>query len=255
MISNNTSPVNEFSPELWETIEKSIQIAIQSGAPRIAAFDADGTLWDQDAGETFFDWEIKNAGLKNLPPDPWAHYFALKKIDPITAYIWLAQINEGIKLSEVRDWAKTCFSEIKNWPVFESQKKLISFLRSFQFEVYIVTASIKWAVEPIASLVGVDSDHVLGVATETIDGIVTKQGVFPVTWRQGKADGLLAATRGARPILASGNTYGDIAMLETATHVRLAITTQNKPGGLFEEESKLAIEANQRGWLRHRFRE
>ena len=28
-------------------------------APRVAAFDCDGTLWSGDAGETFFDWEIK----------------------------------------------------------------------------------------------------------------------------------------------------------------------------------------------------
>ena len=27
--------------------------------PRVAAFDCDGTLWSGDAGERFFDWEIK----------------------------------------------------------------------------------------------------------------------------------------------------------------------------------------------------
>ncbi|HVI78057.1 MAG TPA: hypothetical protein VM715_07810, partial [Candidatus Acidoferrum sp.] len=27
--------------------------------PRVAAFDCDGTLWSGDAGENFFDWEIK----------------------------------------------------------------------------------------------------------------------------------------------------------------------------------------------------
>ena len=27
-------------------------------APRVAAFDCDGTLWSGDAGETFFDWEL-----------------------------------------------------------------------------------------------------------------------------------------------------------------------------------------------------
>ena len=28
-------------------------------APRVAAFDCDGTLWSGDAGESFFQWEIK----------------------------------------------------------------------------------------------------------------------------------------------------------------------------------------------------
>ena len=27
--------------------------------PRLAVFDCDGTLWSGDAGERFFDWELK----------------------------------------------------------------------------------------------------------------------------------------------------------------------------------------------------
>jgi phosphoserine phosphatase len=254
MISNKKSPVNEFSPELWEALKKTLQRAVDAGLPRIAAFDADGTLWDHDAGETFFEWEIHKAGLKDLPADPWAHYEALKKINPITAYVWLAQINAGVPLTQVREWAAQCFREQPAWPVLASQKKLIDHLRALDFEIYIVTASIKWAVEPVAALVGVDFDHVLGITTKIENGLVGMEGVLPVTWRQGKADGLLAATGGIRPILASGNTYGDIALLDTATHVQLAITTQSEPCGLFNEESKLAEEADRRGWLRHKFR-
>src|SRR5208337_2986051 len=29
-------------------------------SPRVAAFDCDGTLWSNDAGITFFEWEIEN---------------------------------------------------------------------------------------------------------------------------------------------------------------------------------------------------
>jgi phosphoserine phosphatase len=255
MISNNPNPVNEFAPHLWDHLYVSLEKALaETSGPRIAAFDADGTLWDSDAGETFFDWEIKKAGLEGLPADPWAQYHAMKKIDPIPAYVWLAQINAGVPLAKVREWAEQCFREQGQWPVFESQRRLISLLRSHDFEIYIVTASIKWAVEPVAKLVGIDHDHVIGITTEIKDGVVGMQAVHPVTWRQGKAEGLLAATGGVRPILASGNTFGDTALLETASHIRLAVTTQDTPCGLFEEEQKLAVEADARGWLRHKFR-
>src|ERR1700691_5741247 len=30
---------------------------------RIAAFDCDGTLWSGDAGERFFDWELREGGI------------------------------------------------------------------------------------------------------------------------------------------------------------------------------------------------
>jgi phosphoserine phosphatase len=254
MISNNTTPVNEFSAALWEQLTSTLKrAAAQTNGPRIAAFDADGTLWDADAGETFFDWQIHNSGLKDLPADPWAHYHELKNPDPRVAYVWLSQINKGVPLTQVREWARQCFADRK-WPVFESQRKLITLLRELDFEIYIVTASIKWAVEPVGGLVGVDYDQVLGITTEIENGLVGVKAVNPITWRQGKAEGLLAATDGVRPILAAGNTYGDTALLESATHIRLAISTQDTPGGLFEEEQKLVVEADARGWLRHKFR-
>jgi phosphoserine phosphatase len=256
MISKNLTPVNEFSPELWDTLKQKLtKAAKETSGRKIAAFDADGTLWDADAGETFFDWQIHRAGLKGLPQDPWHHYETLKAENPIPAYVWLAQISAGVPLSQVRAWAQTCFDEKKPWPVFESQRKLVSLLRDLGFEIYVVTASIKWAVEPVASLLGVDFDHVLGITTKFEAGeTIGFEAVHPVTWRKGKADGLLAATGGVRPIFAAGNTYGDTALLESATHLQLALSTQDKPGGLFDEEQKLAVTAAERGWLHHKFR-
>jgi phosphoserine phosphatase len=255
MISNKPTPVNEFSPELWTRLSTTLEKAAAATPGRkIAAFDADGTLWDADAGETFFDWQINNAGLKGLPDDPWHYYESTKKTDTIKAYVWLAQISQGRSLAQVRSWAKECFEEKPNWPVFASQKKLIELLRKLDFEIFIVTASIKWAVEPVAALVGVDFDHVLGITTRIEDGIVTPEAILPITWRQGKAEGLLKATGGVRPLFASGNTLGDIALIELATHAQLAITTQDTPCGLFDEEKRLADEADARGWLRHKFR-
>lgn len=255
MISKNNTPVNEFSPALWEHLSSTLKRAAEeTQGPRIAAFDADGTLWDSDAGETFFDWQIQNCGLEGLPADPWARYKELKNPDPRVAYVWLAQINAGHSLAQVRAWAKECFAQHPNWPVFESQRRLFELLRSLDFEIFIVTASIKWAVEPVASLLGVDYDHVIGITTRIEDGYVGMEAVHPITWRQGKAEGLLVATKGIRPILACGNTYGDTALIETATHVNLAVSTQDQPGGLFDEEEKLRQEAEGRNWLSHKFR-
>ena len=31
--------------------------------PRVAAFDCDGTLWSGDAGERFFDWEMREGDV------------------------------------------------------------------------------------------------------------------------------------------------------------------------------------------------
>ncbi|HVK61141.1 MAG TPA: haloacid dehalogenase-like hydrolase [Bdellovibrionales bacterium] len=257
MISKSLGPVNEFSPQLWNDIETAIARAKrETRGPLVAAFDADNTLWDSDAGETFFDWQIHNSGL-DLPADPWAHYKELKKPDPRVGYVWLAQINKGIALSQVREWAKTCLQQKTPWPVYASQKKLVTRLKEEGFEVFIVTASIKWAVEPFGSLVGVDYDHVIGIETEVVDGIVTDKPVLPMTWREGKAEGLLARTGGVAPAFASGNTLGDSFLLAAATHFRLAVSTQpdsERGSGLWHEEEKLRTEALTKNWPLHRFR-
>src|SRR5206468_361086 len=50
-----TSPsTSSFSPPVQSFIDSVLRIQ-----PRVAAFDCDGTLWSGDAGENFFDWEIK----------------------------------------------------------------------------------------------------------------------------------------------------------------------------------------------------
>lgn len=257
MISKNQTPVNEFSPDLWASIESTLRSAAQSATgPLVAAFDADGTLWDADAGETFFDWQIHNCDLAAFKGiNPWKRYHDFKNPDPRVAYVWLAQISAGHKLSEVRAWAAECFKSAGPWPVFSSQRRLIELLRSLGIEVYVVTASIKWAVEPVAALLGIDFEHVLGVETEVRDGVITDIVKPPITWRDGKAEGLLAKTGGVRPVLAAGNTYGDIALLDCATHVRLALSTQEKPGGLFDEESKLVDHARASKWHIHPFRQ
>src|ERR1700751_3919383 len=50
---DTASPETTF-PTSTQFIETILRLA-----PRVAAFDCDGTLWSGDAGETFFDWEIK----------------------------------------------------------------------------------------------------------------------------------------------------------------------------------------------------
>ncbi len=243
----------DFSQETWTEIEKVLS---GNGGSRIAAFDADGTLWDTDLGEMFFSYQIKNCGLKNLPSDPWNHYHTWKETDPRGAYLWLAQINAGRSLQQVRDWSLACFNENrKEIPIFPAQKKLVSRLQEKGFEVFVVTASIKWAVEPAAlHLYGIDYDHVIGIETAVDStGIVTTDLKGVITWREGKVEGLLEKTKGQKPVLCSGNTTGDLFLLESGEKIQLAVRAAPRGSELFETEEHLYQEARRRNWLTHRF--
>jgi HAD superfamily phosphoserine phosphatase-like hydrolase len=219
----------------------------------VAAFDADGTLWDTDLGESFFKWQIANANLPNLPKDPWRHYRAWKESgDPRPAYLWLAQINAGQPLKQVQDWAEQAVKAHEPLPIFEDKRKLIQWLLEQKVRVYIVTASVKWAVEPGALRLGLRYDDVLGIQTKVQDGVITGEQEGVITYREGKAEAIREAS-GHAPFFAAGNTMGDLALLESATQMRLVSGAAPKEHELFEAEEKLRTEGKARGWFIHQF--
>lgn len=243
-----------FPDDYWKQIKETVATLKNSNTPLIAAFDADGTLWDTDLGENFFQYQIDEK-LVPLPEDPWKYYLDLKKInnDPRDAYIWLSQINAGRTVEEVRNWCQKAFDRIQPDPIFSEQKKLIEFLIANSVKVYIVTASIKWAVEPGARALGLTDESVIGVETIVENNLITSNKVLPITYRKGKIEALLNKTGNVAPFLCAGNTIGDFELLEAATHFRLAVSAASRDDRLFKTENDLQTMAIEKNWWRHRF--
>ena len=241
-----------FPESYWTQIQKNIDTLKAPNQKLVAAFDADGTLWDADLGENLFQYQIDHK-LVELPANAFDVYVQMKEKNPREAFLWLAQLNKNQKIEKVREWAKQAFDSILPNPIFKDQQKLVQFLMNHGVEVYIVTASIKWAVEPGALALGVSSSNVIGVQTEIQDGIVTDKGMFPITYREGKVEALLKRTNGLAPFLSSGNSMGDFELLNAATHTRLAVSAASHDDRLYKTELELLSHAKQKNWLGHRF--
>jgi phosphoserine phosphatase len=242
----------DYSADIWQKINSTLEQVLKQDPHPIAAFDADGTLWDTDLGEAFFDFLIRHGKVK-LPTEPWTHYEDMKAKHPPTAYLWLAQICQGQSIDVIRDWTRESFKEHSPIPVFEAQKKLIDLFLSKNVQIYIITASVKWSVEPGAALLGLSNDHVIGVETEVQSGLVSEKQKGMITYRAGKVDALLAHTGGKKPFFAAGNSEGDQELLAAATHLRLAVSASHRDDKLFRSESKLLKLAEEKNWLAHRF--
>ena len=81
----------------------------------IAAFDADGTLWDTDLGEGLFQYQIDHK-LVALPEDPWGHYNWMKaNVGNPQAYLWLAQICKDVP------WLRFKNGQRIQWPLSHCQ--------------------------------------------------------------------------------------------------------------------------------------
>ncbi len=243
-----------YSKSIWDKIQQTLDEVLKKDPRPVAAFDADGTLWDTDLGENFFRYKIDRK-LVELPPDPWQHYVELKKKnnDPREAYLWLAQICQGQKIETVKEWAQKSFDSIKPVPIFEDQKKLIQLFQERGVQVFTVTASIKWAVEPGALALGLTHEQVIGIETAVEQEVVTSRQYGVISYREGKVQALLAKTQDKLPFFSSGNTEGDLALLESATHLRLVVSAAARDQELFRTENKMQQIAEEKSWLKHRF--
>lgn len=219
----------------------------------VAAFDADGTLWDTDLGEGLFSYQIDNK-LVPLPADPWGHYEHLKVAasHPV-AYLWLAQINKGVPLTKVREWAEAGVQRMEPLPIYDEQLRILEKLKSLDVEIYIVTASITWAVEPGARRLGLKDSQVIGIETEVVDGVITERQRGVITYREGKAQAILARTGGLAPYFAAGNTEGDKWLLEGASELRLVMSSSKADTENGKTEARMLALAQENGWFSHRY--
>jgi phosphoserine phosphatase len=252
LLSTLQSPSHkQFPPQFLSQVEEHLKK--NSSSKLIAAFDADGTLWDTDLGEVFFH-DLISFKKVSLPPNPWEYYQALKKENPTQAYYWLAQILKGIPLKQVQEWASDSIKKLNPLPILNEQKHFISLLQAYNVKIFVVTASVKWAVEPGAYILGIPSSQVLGIETlVTPEGIVTDQPLLPATYKEGKALALLKKTKGVQPFLACGNSTGDTDLLKIAS-IKLAVrSSQQKNPTLAQAEQELYDLAREQGWFSYAF--
>src|SRR5690349_15948886 len=82
--------------------------------PRLAVFDCDGTLWSGDAGEGFFDWELKQ-GLVSEEIVRWARprYADYKagKVDEDTMCGEMVTLHRGLFEADVQQAANRYFDK------------------------------------------------------------------------------------------------------------------------------------------------
>src|SRR5580700_6333393 len=83
---------------------------------RVAAFDCDGTLWAGDAGERFFDWELKEGGIVSSALDQpmRARYAAYKRgeVDETTMCGDMVTMHKGVSEAKLMDAATFFFNQI-----------------------------------------------------------------------------------------------------------------------------------------------
>lgn len=206
--------------------------------PRVAAFDCDGTLWSGDAGETFFDWEIKrgvvSAEVARVMRARYAEYKA-GKVSEEDMCGEMVTMHKGIPEAAMMEAATEFMtSSFPGW-IFEEMKELVHRLHTNGCEIWAVSSSNEWVIRAGVQQFGIEADRILAAKVEVQNGIVTDR-LVRVPSGPGKTKALQEVVK--KDIDAAfGNSKWDTEML---AHCRHAFAVNPNPD--------LEALARQRGW-------
>ncbi len=212
---------------------------------RVAAFDADGTLWSEDIGEAFARWLAAGGLLEGLEDVPafWEEYERRVDESRIDGYTWVIQVMAGHAEADISKW---CRQMAAAWPNYRPKmQRLIAGLQAEGFETWIVSASNRWIVHAGAPTMGIPQDKVIGIETHVVDGVLTTDPVIPRPCNQGKVEAIQHHI-GVVPIFAFGDSMGDFEMLDYVVQP-MVVARHDRP------DNELVRQAAQRGWPVHRF--
>jgi HAD superfamily phosphoserine phosphatase-like hydrolase len=185
--------------------------------PQLAVFDCDGTLWAGDAGERFFDWEIKR---RVLPEDVarWARarYAEYKtgRVSEDQMCGEMVTIHRGLAESDVLREAGEFFDENFVKQIFSEMRELIRLLQGSGCEVWAVSSTNEWVIRAAMKHFGIAEKKILAASVRIENGRITDQ-LIRVPSGKGKPQAILEVI-GKNPDLAFGNSRWDADMLAIA---------------------------------------
>ena len=206
--------------------------------PRVAAFDCDGTLWSGDAGETFFDWEIKQgvvpAEVGLAMRARYAEYKA-GKVSEDKMCGEMVTMHKGIAEAVMMQAAAKFMADSFPGHNFPELQELVLRLHGQGCDVWAVSSSNEWVIRAGMKSFGITDDRILATKVEVENGIITDR-LVRVPSGPGKPKALREVVK-KNIDAAFGNSRWDADMLAIATH-----------GFAVNPNPDLEAAALQRGW-------
>ncbi len=188
--------------------------------PRVAAFDCDGTLWAGDAGERFFDWELRQG---NIVPDgldrPMRERYAQYKRGEVEESAMCGEMvtmHRGTTEANIMDAAVRFFDEFFAAQIFTEMRELVRRLEADGCEIWAVSSSNEWVIRAGMRHFGLPENRVLAATVEMEDGVISDR-LIRVPSGLGKPQ-VLRERVGREIDVAFGNSRWDTEMLAMAKH-------------------------------------
>jgi phosphoserine phosphatase len=230
--------MNVFNPDTVSLTRTDFLDTVVGLAPRVAAFDCDGTLWSGDAGESFFDWEIRSGLVaSDVGLAMRARYAEYKagKVSEDDMCAEMVTMHAGIS-EEVMMQAASEFME-HSFPgrIFPEMLDLVQRLRASECDIWAVSSSNEWVIRAGVKAFDISERRILAAKADTRDGTVGNR-ILRVPSGPGKPKVLRENVKTGVDA-AFGNSRWDTEMLAMARH---AFAINPNPD--------LEATARERGW-------
>ena len=223
-----------FLPATNEFLDSVVRLV-----PRVAAFDCDGTLWSGDAGERFFDWELRQGGIVSEALDrPLRDRYAAYRrgeVDETTMCGEMVTMHRGVSELKLMDAAFRFFDQFYDGQVFPEMRELVRRLHENGCEIWAVSSTNEWVIRAAMKHFGIPESRVLAAKVEVDNGLATDR-LVRVPSGSGKPLALRDVV-GKEIDAAFGNSRWDTEMLAMAKH---SFAVNPNPD--------LEITARERGW-------
>lgn len=188
--------------------------------PRVAVFDCDGTLWENNSGEDFLEWSMQQGLVSEaMAQHMRARYAGYKdgKVGEAEMCGEMVTMYAGRTVAEMEAAAERFFTEIVEPNFFLEMLQLTQRLADQGCDLWAVSSTNGWVIRAGAKRFKIPGDHVLaGVAAS--DGGAVTDTLLEMPSGEGKA---VALRKTVVPSYGSidlvfGNSIHDAAMLRLA---------------------------------------
>jgi len=188
-------------------------------SPRLAVFDCDGTLWSDDAGEGFFDWELKR-GVLSDEVARWARAryadYRAGRVSEDDMCGEMVTLHKGLQESEILRLSREFFEENFVSRIFPEMRQLVAELQKAGCDVWAVSSTNEWLIREAMKHFSIPPEKILAAAVEVENGFITDR-LIRVPSGIGKPQAILEVI-GRPPDAAFGNSRWDAEMLRIARY-------------------------------------
>lgn len=173
----------------------------------------------------------------------------------------IVQLFAGFSCDEVRRFARETYDYELRSPVstrtlggrtlprgirfIEESVALIRDLQRHQFDIWAISGSNQWSVEPVFSAMGISLDRVIGISLSLENGILQPTATEPVPIKSKKVDALRQHLD-HRPLIVASDSPFDIPLLQYSAGIKVLVASGSKPVDRFFDENSLTRDE---GWL------